>query len=115
MDEFGWILFGLGILLLVVFGVIGMDTGDLKVANLSGMIAGMSCMVSGAVIGIGGRIEKRMPKSEIQIAEASGQTKPVEITAPKLEYIAPLSPKANFIAIAVIIGIALIFVFASVF
>ena len=72
IDDFGWFLFGLGVLLLVVFGVIGMETGNLRVANLSGMIAGMSCVVSGAVFVIGGRIEKRLPEqNKTQIAEPS--------------------------------------------
>jgi len=72
MDDFGWFLFGIGVLLLAVFGVIGMDAGNVRVANLSGMIAGMSCVVSGAVFVIGGRIEKRLPKqNKTQIAEPS--------------------------------------------
>lgn len=118
MDEFGWLLFGLGALLIVVFGVIGVDAGNVRVANLSGMIAGMSFMVSGAVFVIGGRLEKRMPKSETQIAESSAETAiadalvetaPVEITAPKVEDSALLSPTAQLMVLAVIfIGVAVI-------
>jgi len=106
MDDFGWFLFIIGVLLLVGFGVIGMETGNLRVANLSGMIAGMSCVVSGAVFVIGGRIEKRLPKqNKTQIAEESVEAEPVEISAPKTEEGSKLSPIAAIIVLVVIFAL----------
>ena len=49
MGTFGWILFGLGALLLFVFGVVGMDSGYGNVSNLAGLGVGEACMISGAI------------------------------------------------------------------
>ena len=49
MGTFGWILFGLGALLLFVFGVVGMDSGYGNVSNLAGLGVGEASMISGAI------------------------------------------------------------------
>ena len=60
MDVFGWGLFVVGALLLVLFAVIGIDTGELAVANLAGTLVGSAMMISGAVFVAGSRIEQAL-------------------------------------------------------
>jgi len=60
MDVFGWGLFVVGALLLVLFAVIGIDTGELAVDNLAGTLVGSAMMISGAVFVAGSRIEQAL-------------------------------------------------------
>ena len=52
MEVLGKVLFAVGAVLLLIFGVIGIDTGtalNFNVVNLGGLILGMSLMISGAI------------------------------------------------------------------
>ena len=68
MDVFGWGLFIVGALLLVLFAFIGIDTGGTAVANLAGILVGSAMMISGAVFVAGSRVEQALMGAQGQTA-----------------------------------------------
>ena len=69
MQKFGWILFGVGSVLVVLTGFVGLDTGIRgmpNVANLAGVLAGIGMMISGSVFAaVGQLIEGQTIKDHI--------------------------------------------------
>ena len=53
MKVFGWVLFTIGSLLLLIFGAVGYE----NVMNLASVIIGMSLMISGSIFIASGRLE----------------------------------------------------------
>ena len=78
MDVFGWILFAVGALLLVLFAFIGMVAGGTAVVNLAGILVGSAMMISGAVFVAGSRIEQALKGDEEQAASEIPRVKTEE-------------------------------------
>ena len=78
MDVFGWILFAVGALLLVLFAFIGIEAGGTAVVNLAGILVGSAMMISGAVFVAGSRIEQALKGDEEQAASEIPQDKTEE-------------------------------------
>ena len=69
MEGFGWVLFALGSILIVISGVLGSSTisslvgAGTRVATLSGVLIGSSMMISGAIFAAVGELTKEIKSS----------------------------------------------------
>lgn len=74
LKVFGWLLFGLGATLVVVFGWIGVDTGTPlgSVTNIAGLNSGGYLMISGAIIGSAAHILEAIQDSKHIKPKAKG-------------------------------------------
>lgn len=59
MKIFGWVLFGVGLILVVLAGFVGLDVGIKgmpSVMNLAGVLSGVGLMISGSVFAAVGQL-----------------------------------------------------------
>ena len=108
MDVFGWGLFVVGALLLVLFAFIGIDTGGTAVANLAGTLVGTAMMISGAVFVAGSRVEQALRGDEGQTASERPKVRTEEEKEQKEE---DQTATIAFVTLGMIAVVALIFAF----
>ena len=113
MDVFGWGLFIVGALLLVLFAFIGIDAGGLAVANLAGILIGSAMMISGAVFVAGSRIEQALKGDEEQSASEKPalKTPKVRTEEEKEQKEEDQTVTSAFVTLGMIAVVVLIFAF----
>ena len=108
MDVFGWILFAVGALLLVLFAFIGIEAGGTAVVNLAGILVGSAMMISGAVFVAGSRIEQALKGDEEQAASEIPRVKTEEEKAKSdiqsLVFYVLAGIGAVFLVVALLVG-----------
>ena len=82
MERFGWVLFVLGAVILIVSGFIGTYTGNVRVTNLAGLSVGGTLMICGSIfVGVGQiiwAIQKSKSFASAQESSNQVQLEPLE-------------------------------------